>query len=529
MSLRLLAATLGGVAYFLGYLGFGLWPLLFVFWIPLWWAVDTAGGSGTRFLPALFGLAFGAAAHAGGFAWLWSLVEAFLGGSRALGALWLGLHGLWFALGYAVYAAVYAALRGRGLSPVVAGPLPLVLLEWLQPQLFPVRSGAGLLGAPLLAQCADLGGPLLLTGLLALWNALLYEAASTPGRRLALGAAAGAVALAALYGATRQAQLGAPGPQASVLRVGIVQANLDPREKAPAALAGHRTHVAESEALLEEGPLDLVVWPETAYVQGVRRPLPVDASLIRGAALSRARVPLLFGTSSSSADGLANSVMLAGPDGRVLSAYDKNILIPLAEYMPLRPLASLFDGWLPHASRYRASEETPALQLGPHRIATPICYEIAHPAFVARMVRRTRPHLLVTVADDAWFGDSAEPRLHLALARLRAIEQRLPVVRATNSGISAFIDRTGRVTARTGLLERARLVEEVSLEPQPAFSLYARAGDWPGPAAALLLALGLWNRAVRRRSAIRPRDQGLETPRSVWTTFSRTTRKRSPT
>jgi apolipoprotein N-acyltransferase len=87
--------------------------------------------------------------------------------------------------------------------------------------------------------------------------------------------------------------------------------------------------------------------------------------------------------------------------------------------------------------------------------------------------------------------------MHLALARLRAIEQRLPVVRATNSGISAFIDPAGRITARTGVLERARLRGEVRVEPGPAPTLYARAGDWPGPAAALLLAAALW-RARRR-------------------------------
>ncbi len=169
--------------------------------------------------------------------------------------------------------------------------------------------------------------------------------------------------------------------------------------------------------------------------------------------------------------------------------------------MPLASLAPALESLLPHAQRYRAATDAPVLELDGLRIATPICYEIAHPDFVARMVRDGRPQLLVTVANDAWFGDSAEPRMHLALARLRAIEQRLPVVRATNSGISAFIDRSGRVTAGTGILERARLRGEVALAPRPAPTLYARTGDWPGPVALVALALAAWRGGAARRAA----------------------------
>jgi len=115
-------------------------------------------------------------------------------------------------------------------------------------------------------------------------------------------------------------------------RRGIQAARRRAREKERAAREAHRLHVAEREALLAKGPLDLVVWPETAYVQGVRLPLPVDVSLIRGPVLGRARVPLLLVTTSLGAHpdgwGYSNSVLLAGPDGRVESAYHKNILSP---------------------------------------------------------------------------------------------------------------------------------------------------------------------------------------------------------
>jgi apolipoprotein N-acyltransferase len=94
------------------------------------------------------------------------------------------------------------------------------------------------------------------------------------------------------------------------------------------------------------------------------------------------------------------------------------------------------------------------------------------------MVRETRPNLLVTLANDAWFGDSQEPWLHLGLAQLRAVEQRRWLVRATNSGVSAIVDPSGRLVARTGLLTRESLRSTVHLLDGE--TAYARLGDWPG-------------------------------------------------
>ena len=110
------------------------------------------------------------------------------------------------------------------------------------------------------------------------------------------------------------------------------------------------------------------------------------------------------------------------------------------------------------------------------------------PAFVRRMVRSAHPDLLVMLANDAWFGDSHEPWIHLAVARMRAIEHQRYVVRATNSGISALIDPAGRVLARTELLARQNL--RGTVHPLGGETLYGRLGDWPGwLASARLLAL----------------------------------------
>jgi apolipoprotein N-acyltransferase len=489
------AAASGGVLYFLGYVGYGLWPCLLVFLAPLWWALERLRAGGGRLRASLLaGLVFGLAAYAGGFQFLWHLVDPFLGGNRPLGAgLWLG-YGVWFALGFAAYAGLFHALRRRGWPVAPAGVAPLVTLEWLQPQIFPLYAGGALASAPAWAQAADLGGPLLLTALVGLANAVAYETwawrRARRRRPLALWVAALAVALGVLgYGYRRVAALEAAIRTAPPLRVGLVQANLPVGEKDALSVRTHRSHLAQTRELHAAGPLDLVVWPESAYLRGIRRPLPVSGRPI----LADLAVPLLFGGNSVREEGgrrlKLNSAFLIGADGTIRDAYDKNLLIPLAEYVPLAGLVPGIGRWLPQAQALSAARDVPALRLGPWRLATPICYEAIRPELVRRMVAESRPHLLVTLANDAWFGDSQEPWIHLALARLRAVEHRRYLVRATNSGVSAIVDPAGRVVARTGVLTRESL--RAVVHPLDGRTVYARLGDWPGWVGAVLVAVAL--------------------------------------
>jgi apolipoprotein N-acyltransferase len=298
-------------------------------------------------------------------------------------------------------------------------------------------------------------------------------------------------ALALGYGAPQRG-IARASAEAPGLRVGVVQANLGLMEKRTQGVLAHRRHLEQTRELLAEGPLDLVVWPETAYPRGLRRPLPLDGQPIR----EDLTVPLLFGGTSVWEEGgrRVRPTRRSGGRGLVIrDAYDKNLLIPLAEFAPFAGIVPQIAALFPHAQDFRAADATPPLRLGELRIVTPICYEAVRPEFVRRMVREARPHLIVTLANDAWFGDSQEPWIHLALTRLRAVEHRLWLVRATNSGVSAVVDPAGRVVARTGLLARESL--RAVIHPREARTLYTRLGDWPGPLALALTVLGL---SVRR-------------------------------
>jgi apolipoprotein N-acyltransferase len=215
-------------------------------------------------------------------------------------------------------------------------------------------------------------------------------------------------------------------------------------------------------------------------------------------------VPLLFGAGSVREENgrrvKTNSAFLAGADGTIRDVYDKNLLIPLAEYVPFAGAFPALETWFPHVQEFAAAREVPPLRLGAWRIVTPICYEAVRPEFVRRMMAHSRPHLLVTLANDAWFGASQEPWMHLALARLRAVEHRRFMVRSTNSGISAIVDPAGRIVARTRLLARDSL--RATVRPLDGETVYTRLGDWPGWLSAGLVGLTLLFHApaARRRA-----------------------------
>lgn len=479
-------AVIAGVFHFLGFVGFGLWPLAFASLALLWQAVDTTQ-RGLAWA-AVVGFVFGWVSYVGGYFWLWHIVDVFLAGNLLLGGVvWLA-DSIWFALRYALYAALYRAVRRRGASRALAGVPALVLVEWCYPLLFPVHFGHTLTEQTTFIQMSDLGGPLLLTAFAASLSATLLETwrwyRAVRSAPTAMWICAGsAVVVAWIYGTVRIADVEAMVAAAPALRVGIVQGNLGVQEKGRQSERDHHRYLEQTRELLRGGDLDLVVWPETVFTRGLRGPLPVSGELIR----AELRVPLLFGAVFVGVDDgqrLAyNSALLVGGDGVIREVYRKNLLVPFTEFVPFAERIPALAHRFADASHFAAAADVPALSLGAWRISTPICYEAVRPAFVRRMMNEAKPHVIVTLANDAWFGASQGPWLHLAMAKLRAVEQRRYLVRATNSGISAIVDPAGRIVARTGLLTRENLRADVAMLDET--TTYASRGDGVGWLAAL--------------------------------------------
>jgi len=167
-------AVLGGVIYFLGWAGFGYWPLALVSLVPVWAALELSTG---RPWQAALGVSwvYGIVMIAGGYHWLVPFFEVFSGyGSFASVGFWLAFS-VFIGAQYGVYGVVYWLLRRRGWSVALAAIPPFIAAEWLYPKLFPVYLANSFNQQPLLVQIADLGGPLLVTAVAAMVNLTVFE------------------------------------------------------------------------------------------------------------------------------------------------------------------------------------------------------------------------------------------------------------------------------------------------------------------------------------------------------------------
>ncbi|MCB9521260.1 MAG: apolipoprotein N-acyltransferase [Myxococcales bacterium] len=530
-SLRSAAlAVLTGVLVFLSFPPWGLWWLAFVAVAPL--ALACEGTSARR--AAALGLIAGTVANLGGFYWIALMlrVYGFMPWVAAL-ALYLALavqQGAIWAFG----AATARALIARGAPPAAAWGAGLGVAELLWPTIFPWDLGASQYTNLWAAQLAELGGVTALTVLLGAMGAGVATAIASRRPTHCLIVATIATVAAHGYGAVRVRQVDSDMAAAATLRVGMVQANIGVDEK-----GGHDTRDANLErhralsAQLAGNGVELVVWPETAFeasryfaARGTfasaadalaaaesEAILPRDTAWLPHEGGSRGEtelapqrgfaVPLLTGVvmvsrlTSEQAAAIPsragrprrvvghNAAILLDRDGRVLGSYDKSLLMPFTETLPGAEWLfehtgiSLYD-WIPDAGAFFVGHPTEGLDL-PHdgdsvRLGILVCYEDIMAGF-GRAIHAGRPEVLVNLTNDAWFLDTAEPELHLALATFRTIEQRVPLVRSTNTGISAFVDAAGRIVSRTPTYEEATLVWDVPRMPA-ASTPFMRFGPW---------------------------------------------------
>ena len=239
-------------------------------------------------------------------------------------------------------------------------------------------------------------------------------------------------------------------------------------------------------------PGALVVWPESA---GWPFDYPADANFasdLRG--LAARGCPVLFNTAFEEGERWKNAAFLLMPDLLEQRA-DKRHLVPFGEYVPAKALFPFLDSLARNAGDFTAAEELRLLDWGHERLAIAICFEVIFPAEVADAVREGAT-LLVTITNDAWYGDTSAPWQHFRAVRFRAAEERRPLLRAAITGISALVRADGSVAEQLGPFEqgilRGNVRGGVGLSP------YAR-WPWLVPALAWILAVGTLVLARRRQ------------------------------
>ncbi|MBN9091478.1 MAG: apolipoprotein N-acyltransferase [Reyranella sp.] len=295
-------------------------------------------------------------------------------------------------------------------------------------------------------------------------------AAPAAGWRAALGALA-AVGVAGVAGQQAMPPVVADGPM-----IRIVQPNVPQAEKwRPENQARELKKLIDLSRREGFDRLAAVVWPETAVPFVVQPESPGLSALATAAPRGGF---LLAGAARAGAvvqDGVWNSLLAITPDGEVAATFDKVHLVPFGEYIPFHKEWPPLTGLVGRGSFEKGDAFATISLPGLPSFSPLICYEAIFPAEVTAP-DAARPAWLLNVTNDAWFGTSSGPYQHLTSARLRTIEEGLPMIRAANTGVSAVIDAFGRVIASLEM-EREGVVDH-ALPPPRAATLYARRHDW---------------------------------------------------
>jgi apolipoprotein N-acyltransferase len=400
----------------------------------------------------------------------------------------------------ALVLAAVSWLRGRagaGLA-LASAPALWVVAEWGRGWVldgFPW----GLLGysqyrALPVIQVAELAGVYGVSFLVVAGNAALAGLLVLPAQaaRRGLIAAALLVGGSVAFGLWR---LGGDAEPPGAVSLALVQPSIDQALKWDPA---HQTQTTDTylgltgEAIA--AGVDLVVWPETASPSVFRQDRALQERL--GRLAGAARIPVLVGSIDVRDPGprLSNSVFLFTDQG-IVGRYDKMHLVPFGEYVPLSGVIGFVRSWAEFIAELEPGPGPVVFQGPPAPFGVVICYEGIFPELVREFVRGGA-RFLVNMTNDAWFGRTSGPLQHLAMYPLRAVEHRIAIARAANTGVSAFIAPTGRIERSAGLYTRQVLVDRLPLRGR--HTLYTRLGNWfVGTCAVLGATLGAW--ALTRR------------------------------
>lgn len=483
-------AVLSGLLYFIGFPGVDLWPVSLVALVPL---IIALRGQPPRRAMGL-GWTAGFTMTMTGFYWLLTMLKVFSGFPLPLCLFFMAILCAYQGGRIALAGWLYGRAAARGWPAPIVFALAFVASELVFPLLFPWYFGASVHNALPLLQAAELGGPYLVGLILVAANLAFAElvealrAKRAPGRVL-VGVGLAVPAVAAVLGFIRIRSVEASARSAEGVKIGIAQGNQALFDRKNAL----NVHKRLTKDLKAKGA-ELVVWSEAAvprafqdakYHEDVRSVITKDLGVatIVGTVLARPT------TGEPKARGrrveLFNTALLADATGTIVGRYDKQYLLAFGEYLPFGDVLPVLYEWSPNSGNFSRGTSLEPLVLGTHKISALICYEDILPDFVNKIVRRGDPDLIVNLTNDAWFGDSTEPWIHLALAKLRAVEHRRYLVRATNSGVSAIIDATGGVVAHGGTFREDTVVGDAKY--MRSATVYGLIGDVPWFLAALAI------------------------------------------
>ena len=490
---HILAAILSGLLVAAAFPTWDQTWLLIVALVPLLWALQGQSLKAAFWLGLISGLAHYVAL----LYWIVFVTHVFgkLPLIVAIGILLL----------LAGYLCLYRALWGlgvawgaaRGRSLLWWAPVIWVTVEMGQTYIisgFPWDPlGNGLYRYPLLLQLADLTGVYGLSFLVVLVNVSVYLLFCPPrGKALRFRQAAAVCLIVALwigYGYYRLGEMTALTAASPKIKVAVVQGNIKQGEKWKKEMV-QTTLNRYGELTQKVRGARLIIWPETAAPFFYLRTPDLAAEVQKIAKDSGAY--LLFGSPAYELTGAGeryfNRAYLLNPQGETIGFYDKAHLVPYGEYVPLRRFFPFIGKMVPMVGDFAEGPVGATVSMPEGALGVLVCYESIFP-YLSRAQVANGARLLVNITNDAWFGKTAAAYQHLSMAVLRAVENHVCLARAANTGISAFIDGTGRLLWTSELyVPEAHALELAWL---PGGSLYTQIGDAFAWTCVVLAGLGL--------------------------------------
>jgi len=476
-------SLLSGFLVVLGFPKVELSYLLFIAFVPLFFVIDHLNVKRCFYYGTLAGIVI----YLLGFSWMQFTLKEF-GGFHTLTAFVVFLL---FSLLSGSFFGFFASLtkllqKYTRLSFLVLAPLLYTVLEYSFPKLFPWHIGGGFYKHLIFIQFVDITGIYGLSFFIIFINVVFYEALKSYIQKSVFPWKAMSLAILLsfslfLYGKSKIAQAIQAHHGKEELSFALLQTNVANFEKSIESMSNlsiqeqvhqRNTKMAEEAALSQP---DLIVFPETSVPGSFNLNKNLQLRMFQTSA--RLKTPLYFGGYADDSNEEAiyyNSAYLISENYEILGRYDKNYLLMFGEYMPLSSVFPSLKSLIKEVSNFSQGTLPKVFSFKGEKLGALICYEDLIPSFVRKTVLEGATFLL-NLANDSWFGESACPYQHLALSVFRSIEHKMPLVRATNTGVSSFIYPTGEIVYQSELGSQSILYG--SIRPLHLKTFYTQYGN----------------------------------------------------
>ncbi len=406
----------------------------------------------------------------------------------------LFLLSFYLALYTAIFIMTLTSLCPNPISYFLTAPLIWVSLEYLRSFLFTgfpwELLGYSQFNVLQIIQISDIFGVYGVSFCIVLFNASLFliylGLTGKDWKEQLIGTKQAVKAMAAVvvilgaawgYGARQIHRIHELAVKSPSIKATVIQGNIDQAKKwDPTFQRSSTLKYIRLSLLAKKFKPDLVVWPETATPFYFTKNIELSRLVLSG--IRETGTDFLIGSPAFNVEGnkiaYFNSAFLVDADGNIMGRYDKSHLVPFGEYVPLKKWLPFVGKMVEGVGDFQAGEKGRTLKWKNFRIGVLICYEIIFPPLARAMVQNNAS-ILINLTNDAWYGKSSAPYQHFSMAIFRAVENRRSLVRAANTGISGFIDPSGRVIKSTDLFKDAVATQKVPMLEVKTF--YSRFGD----------------------------------------------------